>query len=138
MNKIFCKLTGGHKYRDYNTKCEIDDNNICHYTHTCIKCGSKMVIDIPFKRIWDSSMKSLKPMIKVVDEPKVTPVTIQEEFKLGEMPPISFIYADLSIKMAELLREEGFLKYEYEQDKRGEELIHVMKCSVNVLKSPKE
>ena len=41
MNRLFCKLTGGHRYADANIRTQTmpDDWRIVEISNPCIKCG---------------------------------------------------------------------------------------------------
>lgn len=45
MNRLFCKLTGGHRYSDANIRTQTmpDDRNIVEITNPCVKCGDLSV-----------------------------------------------------------------------------------------------
>lgn len=52
MNRLFCFLTGGHRYSDANTRSEIapDDFDIVILTNPCVKCGELSVFYMNVKK----------------------------------------------------------------------------------------
>ncbi len=51
MNKLFCKLTGGHRFKG-EPATFIDKNEIVHFYHKCIKCGSIEEFTVPWICLW--------------------------------------------------------------------------------------
>ena len=48
MNKIFCFITGGHKYKSSELEVKFDDDNgIAKFTNRCSKCGKVSEVVVP-------------------------------------------------------------------------------------------
>ena len=54
MNKILCKITGGHKYEDKNLTVKEHERHpgIYGYSNYCIKCGEKYTHYISYKDLY--------------------------------------------------------------------------------------
>lgn len=62
MNRLFCFLTGGHRYSDANIKTQTmpDDFNIVEITNPCIKCGTLSVFYMNVGKIISHDMAKMK------------------------------------------------------------------------------
>lgn len=48
MNKLFCFITGGHKYRSSELEVKFDDDEgIAKFTNHCSKCGKVSEVVVP-------------------------------------------------------------------------------------------
>lgn len=51
LKRIFCKLTGGHRFHGV-PETFIDKHEMVHYRHTCIKCGKTCEWIVPWINVW--------------------------------------------------------------------------------------
>lgn len=53
MNRLFCKLTGGHRFQGAPDTF-IDEHEMVHYRHSCTKCGKICEWIVPWISVWHS------------------------------------------------------------------------------------
>lgn len=71
MNKLFCKITGGHRYSDSNLRVEenIKNKTYC-FSNWCTKCGEFYSYSIPFGDLFTRSEQELIGLIKESEDDK--------------------------------------------------------------------
>lgn len=56
MNKLLCKITGGHRYADKNLRTYNDDKRrLVWVSNWCCKCGEEYTYKIPYDRFYTQS-----------------------------------------------------------------------------------
>lgn len=51
IKQLYCKLTRGHRFHGA-PETFIDEHQIVHYRHTCIKCGKVCEWTVPWICVW--------------------------------------------------------------------------------------
>lgn len=65
MNRIFCKLTGGHKWDCKDVRIEPAVDILMNVTHKCKKCGATCTNIIPvYNRDWEKRIKEVEDFEK--------------------------------------------------------------------------
>ena len=57
MKRLFCWLTGGHKYNDANLTCAYDSFIGAFVRNRCVKCGKEYIGLIDLKAILEKDME---------------------------------------------------------------------------------
>lgn len=61
MKRIFCKLTGGHKWDPKKVRIEPAVDILMNVTHTCKKCGATRTDVVPvYNTQWEKRIKEVE------------------------------------------------------------------------------
>jgi hypothetical protein len=59
MNIFFCKLTGGHKYKDVTLETKLFPNGLVGFRNVCQKCGHISEWMVPEKNLYPEKYREI-------------------------------------------------------------------------------